>query len=113
MLETVSGAVSHASAFLGLRITNAAPSQVDGEFVAGDSHLNHGVRVAGMALQAFAEALSATGILLNVPKGMSAATIESKTSFLKAATGGLILGRAIPLHVGRNTMVWQTTITND
>jgi uncharacterized protein (TIGR00369 family) len=113
MLETVSGAVSHASAFLGLRITKAAQSQVDGEFVAGDHHLNHGGRVAGMALQAFAEALSATGILLNLKKGMSTATIESKTSFFKAATRGLILGQAIPLHLGRNTTVWQTTITDE
>ena len=44
------------------------------------------------------------------PKGAVTTTIESKTNFLAAARGAELKGEAMPLHIGRNTMVWQTTI---
>jgi acyl-coenzyme A thioesterase PaaI-like protein len=53
-------------------------------------------------LPAFAE-------YLGVPDTVTT-TIESKTNFLAAGRGAYLTGDSTPLHIGRNTMVWQTTI---
>jgi uncharacterized protein (TIGR00369 family) len=67
----------------------------------------------GGALMAFADTLGAAATVLNLPEGASTTTIESKTNFLAASpVGTTVTGEAIPLHRGRRTMVWQTTIRN-
>jgi AcrR family transcriptional regulator len=62
---------------------------------------------------AFADALGAVGTVLNLPKRASTATIESKTNFVRAARPGLLSAETIPLHIGRSTMLWQTTILDE
>ena len=57
-----------------------------------------------------ADTLGAIGTVLNLPRGSVTTTIESKTNFLAAGRGAELIGEALPLHIGRNTMVWQTTI---
>jgi 1,4-dihydroxy-2-naphthoyl-CoA hydrolase len=57
-----------------------------------------------------ADTLGAIGTILNLPEGAATTTIESKTNFLAAGRGPQLVGEATPLHIGRNTMVWQTTI---
>lgn len=57
-----------------------------------------------------ADTLGAIGTLLNLRPNTSTTTIESKTNFLAAGRGPHLIGEATPLHVGRNTMVWQTVI---
>ena len=57
-----------------------------------------------------ADTLGAIGTVLNLPRGAATTTIESKTNFLAAGRGDQLIGEALPLHIGRNTMVWQTTI---
>jgi len=57
-----------------------------------------------------ADTLGAVGTVLNLPPGTVTTTIESKTNFLAAARGPHLIGEATPLHIGRNTMVWQTVI---
>ena len=57
-----------------------------------------------------ADTLGATGTVLNLPRGSATTTIESKTNFLAAGRGQELVGESLPLHIGRNTMVWQTTI---
>jgi uncharacterized protein (TIGR00369 family) len=43
--------------------------------------------------------------------GERTTTIESKTNFMGAAPGGArIVAESVPLHRGRTTQVWQTTI---
>lgn len=39
-------------------------------------------------------------------------TIESKTNFFAPAAPPKLTATSIPLHIGRRTMVWQTTIKN-
>ena len=54
-------------------------------------------------------ASAATAVVMcHVASGTS--TIESKTNFLAAGRGEELIGESLPLHIGRNTMVWQTTI---
>ena len=44
--------------------------------------------------------------------GQESTTIESKTNFFRAIPlGETVRAVCIPLHRGRTTMVWQTTVT--
>ena len=45
--------------------------------------------------------------------GAATSTIESKTNFFRGCTGGTITGVAVPVHVGRRTIVVQTDISRD
>lgn len=58
---------------------------------------------------------AAVATMLNLPDGATGTTtIESKTNFLRPGPVGATL-RAVsePLHKGRRTQVWQTSILND
>lgn len=68
----------------------------------------------GGAIMAFADTLGAVGTVLNMPAGGRTTTIESSTKFIAAAPNGTVVtGEAVPLHKGRTTMVWQTTIRRE
>jgi 1,4-dihydroxy-2-naphthoyl-CoA hydrolase len=60
-----------------------------------------------------ADNLGGTATFLNLKAGEGTSTIESKTNFFRpVAMGDIARAVALPLHKGRSTMVWQTTITN-
>jgi uncharacterized protein (TIGR00369 family) len=62
-------------------------------------------------MMALADNLGGTATFLNLPDGASTTTIESKTNFLRPIPlGQTALAVCIPLHRGRRTMVWQTTV---
>ena len=66
----------------------------------------------GGAIMALADNLGGTATMINLPPGKTTTTIESKTNFLRPIRiGDTATARAVPLHKGRTTMVWQTTIT--
>ena len=68
----------------------------------------------GGAYMTFADFLGAQGTVVNLQKGTSTTTIESKTNFFAPAKiGSIVRGEATPLHRGRRTMVWQTRLTNE
>ena len=62
---------------------------------------------------AFADALGAIGSVMNLPDRASTTTLESKTNFLRAGRPGVLSAEAIPLHIGRSTMLWQTTVLDE
>jgi uncharacterized protein (TIGR00369 family) len=95
---------------LGVEIVSAAPDRIVGQLAAGPQHMTGGGRVHGGAVMAFADSLGAYGAVLNLPEGCTTATIESKTNFLRRGQPGILIGESVPLHVGRTTMVWQTTV---
>jgi uncharacterized protein (TIGR00369 family) len=72
--------------------------------------MNHNARVNGGAIMAFADLLGAVGAAMHRPPGYRGGTLESKTNFFGSGTGTLLVGVCIPLHVGRTTSVWQTTV---
>ena len=76
------------------------------------SHINRAGRVSGGIIMAFADILGARGTFANLPPGARTATIESKSNFFAAGAGPKVIGVSIPLHIGRTTMVWQTTVRN-
>src|SRR5581483_10726274 len=95
---------------IGIEVLEADPRRVVGRLVIGPQHSNGRDRVHGGAIMSLADTLGAIGTVLNLPRGSVTTTIESKTNFLAAGRGQELVAEALPLHIGRNTMVWQTTI---
>jgi 1,4-dihydroxy-2-naphthoyl-CoA hydrolase len=107
---TSSSARSGMPGHFGIRITSADKDKLIGELDADDRHLNTSGRVHGGALAAFADDLGGALAGLNVPKGFRTTTIESKTNIFRACMPGRLTGVAVPIHVGRRTIVLQTSI---
>jgi 1,4-dihydroxy-2-naphthoyl-CoA hydrolase len=97
---------------LGVRLVSVSKKRVVAELPIDTKHKNRSGRVAGGALMAFADLLGATGTVANLPPDHRTTTLESKTNFFAAGEGPLLTAVSKPLHIGRTTMVWQTTIRN-
>ena len=97
-------------AHFGIRIVSAEKDKVIGEIDADERHLNNVGIVHGGAYMAFADDLGGTTAGLNTPPGARTTTIESKSNFFRASPPGKITGIAVPIHVGRRTIVVQTSI---
>ena len=97
---------------LGIRVTQLTRKKVVGEMTIKPMHLNANGRVNGGAIMSFADALGAVGAVANRPPNYRGGTIESKTNFFAAGVPPVLNGICVPLHIGRTTSVWQTTISN-
>ena len=97
---------------LGVRLTSLTRKKVLGEMAITPMHLNFNGRVNGGAIMAFADVLGAAGAVAHRPPGYRGGTIESKTNFFAAGVGPVLSGICVPLHIGRTTSVWQTTVKN-
>ncbi len=65
------------------------------------------------AIIALADTCAAIGCGNNVPDGASFTTIELKTNFLSSArVGERVTCRCTPVHLGRQTHVWDAEVTN-
>ncbi|MCH8568161.1 MAG: hotdog fold thioesterase [Balneolales bacterium] len=65
----------------------------------------------GGASVALGETICSVGAWLNVLKeGKSAVGLEINANHLRAVRTGTVTGRAIPIHRGRQTQVWQYDI---
>jgi 1,4-dihydroxy-2-naphthoyl-CoA hydrolase len=95
---------------IGIEILETDRERVRGRIVLGPQHSNGRDRVHGGAIMSLADTLGAIGAVMNLPPNSVTTTLESKTNFLAAARGDVLIGESTPLHVGRTTMVWQTTI---
>ena len=97
---------------LGVRLLSVTKKRVTAEMPVARKHLNRSGRVNGGALMAFADVLGATGTVANLPPDHRTTTLESKTNFFAAGEAPVLTAVSKPLHIGRTTMVWQTTIRN-
>jgi uncharacterized protein (TIGR00369 family) len=97
---------------LGIRLQSITKSRVRAELPVMPQHMNRGGRVAGGVIMTFADLLGARGTVANLPPGARTTTLESKTNFFAAGEAPLLEAVSIPLHIGRTTMVWQTTVRN-
>ncbi len=98
---------------LGLTISAASPDRVVGAADWAPERCTVGGVLHGGYLMALADSLGAMCAVFNLPNGATTATIESKTNFMRAVTGGTITVVSTPVHVGRTTIVVQTDITRD
>jgi uncharacterized protein (TIGR00369 family) len=99
---------------LGMRLLEATPDRVRAELtVTPDLCTVDGIMHGG-AVMTMADFLGAAGTSLNLPAGAGTTTLESKTNFLAAApVGQRIEGTSEPVHKGKSTQVWRTTITRE
>jgi uncharacterized protein (TIGR00369 family) len=97
---------------LAFEITALTPRKVAARMRLLPRHLNHNGRVNGGAIMAFADLLGALGAAMHRPPGYRGGTLESKTNFFASGTGDAIVAVCIPLHIGRTTSVWQTTLSD-
>jgi uncharacterized protein (TIGR00369 family) len=95
---------------IGVEFVSAEKDLVTARVEAGRRHLNGDGIVHGGMMMAFADAVAAQGAVLNLPEGARTTTIESKTNFIRGAQPGVLTCDSIPLHIGRSTMLWQSTI---
>jgi len=97
---------------LGVRAVSITKRKVVAEMRVKPMHINRSGRVNGGALMAFADVMGAAGTVANLPAGCRTGTLESKTNFFRVGERPVLRAVSIPLHIGRTTMVWQTTIRN-
>ena len=95
---------------LGMRFVEVQPDRVVVELDAGERLATIGGALHGGTLMALADTAGAAG---TAALGFRTATLESKTNFFAAATGGKVRAEATPLHKGRRTHVWQTRVTDE
>ena len=102
------------SKLLGIRFLSATPESVIAEMLVRDDLCTTPAILHGGAIMAFADTLGACATVINLQKGYSTTTIESKTNFFAPAPAGTkVTGESLPLHRGKRTMAWQTRITSE
>ena len=99
---------------MGIRLEEQSPDRVVAEMTVREDLCTTNSILHGGAYMAFADTLGAVGTFVNLPEGKGTTTVESSTKFIGAAKeGSTVTGESTPLHKGRTTMVWQTTIRNE
>jgi uncharacterized protein (TIGR00369 family) len=99
---------------MGIEIREVTPEKVVARLPVRPDLCTTGGVCHGGALMAFADTVGAIGTVANLPPGARTTTIESKTNFMGAArVDTWIDAESVPLHRGRTTQVWQTTIRSE
>ena len=97
---------------LGIKVTHYSPDRILAELPVRPELANRNGNLHGGAVMAFADDLGGAATIINLPEGMTTATIESKTNFFASiSVGDIAKAECTALHRGRTTMVWQTKIT--
>jgi len=98
---------------LGAELVSATLDRIEARLVVRDDMGNGSGITHGGVYMSFADYLGAIGTVVNLPKGATTTTMESKTNFFRPARSGhVITGVSTPVHKGRRTMVWQTRLTD-
>jgi uncharacterized protein (TIGR00369 family) len=99
---------------LDLKMIEATPDRVVAETTVTDDMCTTGRVMHGGAVMTMADFLGAAGTFLNLPAGAGTTTLESKTNFIGAAPAGeKVIATCEPVHKGKSTMVWRTTIKRE
>jgi len=96
---------------MGIKILEASKDKIVASMRVRPDLCTSGGLCHGGAYMALADTLGAIGTVVNLPPNTRTTTIESKTNFLGAAAVDTeVTAESVPLHRGRTTQVWQTTI---
>jgi len=103
----------HLPGLIGLTITRIADGEIDGEFtVRQELHAPNGFLHAASVIS-LADTLAGYGCAAHLPQGaIGFTTIELKSNFLGTAREGTVAASARAVHLGRNTHVWDATVTH-
>lgn len=96
---------------LGMRAVEVTPASVTLELDWAPELCTSGGALHGGAIMALADSAGAACAFRNLPHGSTGtSTIESKTNFMGAVAAGTVTAVAAPLHVGRSTIVIETSL---
>jgi len=100
---------------LGMEISADNKNEIKGKMTVRPEFCTSTSGMHGGAVISFADSLGATGAFVNLPAGSKGTTtLESKTNFISAApVNSVVTGVSVPIHIGRRTSVWQTTLTRE
>jgi uncharacterized protein (TIGR00369 family) len=100
---------------LGYRLldADAERGEAHAEFVARPEFLNLMGNVQGGFLTAMLDAVAATALLAQLPSDQLAPTLELKSSFIRPAPAGRILGSGRVVHRGRTIAFLESTLTDE
>lgn len=96
---------------IGVKLTEMTPERVVAELTVRPDLCTAGGIMHGGAYMAFADTLGAIGTVVNMERGKRTTTTDSSTKFIGGAkVDSTVIGESVPLHRGRTTQVWQTSI---
>jgi uncharacterized protein (TIGR00369 family) len=99
---------------LGMTILEATPDVLRAELLVTDELCTTGKTMHGGAIMTMADFMGAACTMNNIPAGATTTTIESKTNFVSAAPSGQkVIATCEPVHKGKRTQVWRTTIARE
>ena len=99
---------------VGIELLEITPRQVTAKLDWTPERCTTGNIMHGGAMLALADTCGGALAFLNLPEGATGtATIESKTNFMRAVTGGTVTATTRPLHLGRTLAVIETELTRD
>ena len=101
------------AAALGIWLSEAGPEAVVGHLDWAPERCTAGGLLHGGALMALADSVGAACAFLNLPRGASTSTIESKTNFFRGVRSGQVTATSRPLHVGKTTIAVQSELRDD
>jgi len=102
----------HLPGLVGLRILTMTPQGVESRLeVRKDLMAPNGFLHAATVI-ALADTSCGYGCVAMLPQGASGfTTLELKSNFLGTTREGAIACRAVPVHLGRTTQVWDAVVT--
>ena len=99
---------------MGMQLMEVTPERIIASMEVRPDLCTVGEILHGGALMAFAGTLGGIATFVNLERGARTTTIESKTNFLGAMpVGTRVIGECTPLHRGKTTMVWQTSVKSE
>jgi uncharacterized protein (TIGR00369 family) len=102
------------AATLGIELLEASPELVRSRLDWTPERCTAGGIMHGGVLMALADNAGGICAFLNLPEGASGTgTIESKTNFLRAVTGGTVTATTRPLHKGRTLIVIESELARE
>ena len=98
---------------LGIRIT-----EVGSDFIEATMPVDHRTHqpfglLHGGASATLAETLGSIGAYHCIDENKACVGLEINANHIRAVRSGWVTGRAMPLHLGRTTHVWEIRITDD
>lgn len=95
---------------LGIGFAGAERGRVVATMETRSEHLTRPDVIHGGVIMALADCAGAYGAVLNLPEGMTTATIESSSNFFSKGNGSTLRAVSTPLHVGSTISVWRTAV---
>ncbi|WP_417517958.1 PaaI family thioesterase [Minwuia sp.] len=114
LMQMVKERMTPFGATLGIEFTTVEPDLVEAEMLVKPEFCTNPSIMHGGAIMALADNVGAVATVVNLPPDTTTTTLESKTNFLAGIpVNQKARARCEPVHKGRTTMVWTTTITRE